>query len=150
MCEGATTLTPAETKDVKVHVTLRLDPELYKAVLAEKKRGADRTTTATIERLLRERLEGSSDDRAPVLAAMRSLIVHGIYQEAVLGILTRAVTPASRQDKATLEELKAALAEAEASDKIARLKGVSLLVGDPGARRSVKTPSSGKRARTKV
>src|SRR5438270_11199711 len=56
--EGAETLSPSETKDVKVHLTLRLDPTLYRAILTEKKLAGERTVTATVERLLQKAIKG--------------------------------------------------------------------------------------------
>ena len=53
----ATLLSASDTKDAKVHVTLRLDPNVYRAILAEKKAKHGRTITATIERLLSEGLQ---------------------------------------------------------------------------------------------
>src|SRR5947209_12074368 len=96
----AVTLEPADTKDAKVHVTLRLDANVYRAIIAEKKAAKDRTITSTIERLLSNGLEKSRDRADVVLhAAVRNLLAHSVAQDAVLQMLTRYVKPRSPKDK---------------------------------------------------
>jgi hypothetical protein len=128
MWEAATTLSAAETKDAKVHVTLRLDAALYKSILEEKRSAQDRTTTATVERLLRERLAAPRPDQRTVADAVRSLLVHGMQHEALLALIARLVKPRSRKEKLLLERLGRALpVDAGSEEAAARLNGISFL-----------------------
>ncbi|HEY5021863.1 MAG TPA: hypothetical protein VII30_05160 [Gemmatimonadaceae bacterium] len=108
----AITLSPADTKDARIHVTLRLDPNVYRAVLAEKKATKDRTITSTIERLLSKGLQrsggGSTDETHAntVRAALRNLVAHSVVQDAVLEMFARHVKPRSSQDRRLVEEFK--------------------------------------------
>jgi Zn-dependent oligopeptidase len=61
--DGATILDPDATKDSKVHVTLRLDPELYKSLLAYKRATGARTLTQAVEASLRQSL-GKNAERS--------------------------------------------------------------------------------------
>ncbi|HZO93554.1 MAG TPA: VC0807 family protein [Candidatus Baltobacteraceae bacterium] len=122
-------LSAAETKDAKVHVTLRLDAALYRAILPEKRSAHDATTTATVERLLHERLAAARLEERAVVEAVRSLLVHGMYQEALLGVVARLVKPRTRKEKALLERLERAFPSDPASEEsVARLNGVSFLL----------------------
>jgi hypothetical protein len=88
--EDAETLSPSETKDSKIHLTLRLDPVLYRAVVREKKKRQDRTVTATVEWLLQEGLNHKKfDSQLEIIQQMRNMIVHGIAQDAILVLLAR-------------------------------------------------------------
>lgn len=108
----AVTLSPAQTKDAKVHVTLRLDPNVYRAILAEKKAMKDRTITATIERVLDRGLQ--SGETAPhgeadaklIHAALRNLVAHSAVQDAVLEVFTRHLKPRSSQDRRLVDEFR--------------------------------------------
>jgi hypothetical protein len=108
----AITLSPADTKDARIHVTLRLDPNVYRAILAEKKAMKDRTITSTIERLLSkglQRSDGGSTDETRANAtrnALRGLVVHSVVQDAILEMFARHVKPRSSQDRRLVEEFK--------------------------------------------
>jgi hypothetical protein len=112
MWADSTTLTTAETKDAKVHVTLRLDPNTYRAILAEKKRKHERTVTATVERLLRDALDDQGRREIGDLAAsLRNLVAHGFAQDAILALLARNIAIQSAEDKQLFERFKQTLFE---------------------------------------
>ncbi|HTD33011.1 MAG TPA: hypothetical protein VK665_05105 [Candidatus Elarobacter sp.] len=116
MWAESTTLTPAETKDAKVHVTLRLDPNTYRAILAEKKRKRERTVTATIERLLRDALDDEGRREVGELAvSLRNLVAHGFAQDAILAVLARNIVIQSAEDKQLFERFKQTLFETAAT-----------------------------------
>jgi hypothetical protein len=112
--KDATILSPAETKDVKIHLSLRLDASLYRAVLSEKKSKRDRTVTATIERLLRDGLKGQSHRaNAEVLQAVRNMIAHGVAQDAILVLIARNMKLNSAEEKRLFETFHAYFARLE-------------------------------------
>jgi hypothetical protein len=109
--QGATTLSPADTRDARIHVTLRLDPSLYRAITTEKKASKDRTITSTIERLLHKGLERSGRaekdaDDSLIRRALRNLVAHAVVQDAVLEMFSHHVKPRSSQEKRLVEEFK--------------------------------------------
>jgi len=123
----ATSLSASETKGTKVHLTVRLDPALYKRILAEKRAGHDATTTATVERLLHERFAAPRADDRNVVQAVRRLLVRAMYHEALLSLMSRLVRPRSRKEKVLLEQLERVLPSDPASEEaVARLSGILL------------------------
>ncbi|HEX3466284.1 MAG TPA: hypothetical protein VHS78_19710 [Candidatus Elarobacter sp.] len=105
-------MTAAETKDAKIHVTLRLDPNTYRAILAEKKAKHERTVTATIERLLREALDAEGRQEMRDLAtALRNVVAHGFAQDAVLALLARNIAIQSPEDKVLFDRFRQTLAQ---------------------------------------
>jgi len=105
--QDAVTLTPADTKDAKIHVTMRLDANVYRAIVAEKKAMKERTITSTIERLLNKGLQSSiMADESAMRTALRNLVAHSVVQDTVLEMLFRHVKPRSSQDRELVEEFK--------------------------------------------
>jgi hypothetical protein len=98
---------PESTKDAKIHLTLRLDPDLYKAVLAEKRAQKERTITATVERLLRNGLTGntSADFGNPERFGeiLRNLVVHSVVQDELLAAIARDYKPRSKKGQAAFD-----------------------------------------------
>jgi hypothetical protein len=103
----AVTVGPEGTKDAKIHLTLRLDPDLYKTVLAERRAKKERTITATIERLLRDGLAGSTsaDFRNPERFGeiLRTLVVHSVVQDELLAAIAREYKPRSKNGQAAFD-----------------------------------------------
>jgi hypothetical protein len=105
--QDATTLSSADTKDAKIHLSLRLDPMIYRAVLAEKRSKRDRTITATIERLLNIGLDGGNQVRDMYAReALRNLVVHSVAQDRVLEAFARHLKLRSKKDQSLLEEFR--------------------------------------------
>jgi hypothetical protein len=116
----ASTLSPADTRDAKIHVTLRLDPGVYRAILAEKKASGDRTITSTIERILGKGLRSGSTDDSEAKAirdALRNLVVHSIGQDAVLRMVSRHLKPRSLQDRRIVEAFRNYSFDAESMER---------------------------------
>jgi hypothetical protein len=99
--EDAVTLHPEDLAGTKIHLSLRLDPRLYRRILAEQKRSQDRTITATVERILKASFEDRrSTDYVRVLVALRNLLVHSALQDEVISAVA-----ASNSAKANVEKL---------------------------------------------
>jgi hypothetical protein len=117
--DTATMLSGKDTKDVKIHVTLRLDAKLYREIFAQKKAAHDRTITATIERLISQGLRhGTSDgERSQSRRIITSLVAHSAKQDAVLEMLSHHVKPHSENDRALLESLRSHRLPAETTNQ---------------------------------
>ena len=102
----ATTLTPGDLADTKVHVTLRLDPHIYRDILKARTDAGDKSVTATIERLLRNQLSRGHDVsnfEVEILSAVKNLLVHSSLQDVVLSQVVM-----SGSDKAVQKKLSRA------------------------------------------
>lgn len=110
--ENSVTLSPDDTKGAKIHLTLRLDPHVYREILAVKKAGKDRTITSTMERLLSKGLERHADqmrdhiDPMMISRALRNVVVHSVTQDAVLEMVARHVKPRTPDDQRLIDEFK--------------------------------------------
>ncbi|HTW85201.1 MAG TPA: hypothetical protein VMD91_14120 [Candidatus Sulfotelmatobacter sp.] len=106
----ASILSARETKDAKIHVTLRLDPAVYRAVLSEKRREKDRTITATIERLLKRGLDAAMSASPDVLDTyfdyVRNLAMHSAAQDALIECILAHLKPQSKRDKALIVQFQ--------------------------------------------
>lgn len=107
--QDATTISPEGTKDARIHVTLRLDPRVYRKIVSEKKAMHDRTITATIERLINKGLrDGNDADPKKIRASLETLISRSIAQESILDVIARHVKPAlpssKKKGKTTLSD----------------------------------------------
>lgn len=106
----AVTLSPDDTKDAKVHITLRLDPNVYRAIVAEKKAAKERTITSTIERLLSKGLQGGTSpdegESALMRSALRNLVAHSVVQDTILEMISRHLKPRSSRDRELIEEFR--------------------------------------------
>ncbi len=103
---GAQTLSPDETRDTRVHVSLRLDADAYRQILARKKADGDRTITSTIEKLLMLGLQHAatvSDNSTNIELALRSLIAHGAIQDDLIAFLASKLEIRSPQEQALVE-----------------------------------------------
>jgi hypothetical protein len=110
--KDAMTLSAAETKDARVHLTLRLNASLYRSILEEKKLRRDGTVTATVERLLYQGLSAEqSTANSAMLRALRNMIAHGIAQDAILVLLARNLKLHSAEEKRLFETFQAHFAE---------------------------------------
>ncbi len=110
--KDAETLSPADTRDAKVHLTLRLDPLLYRAILDEKRARRDRTITATVERLLSDGLKVESRSmNSEILRNLRNIIAHGVAQDAILVLLSRNMK-LHAEEKQLFETFQAHFADA--------------------------------------
>ena len=91
--DDAITLEPEATKDAKVHVTLRIDPALYKALLKFKQDSGARTITQAVESVLRTGLLPRNDrDKLAeaVVAIARTLAQHTLLQDQLIHRLCNA------------------------------------------------------------
>jgi hypothetical protein len=89
--------TASETGAAKVHLTLRLDPALYRELLKYKKQLGIRTTTAAVERAMKVGLESGKVPDFPTL--LRNLVAHTVTQDAMLLAIEFArATPKSTVD----------------------------------------------------
>lgn len=98
----ATTVTPSDLVDTKIHLTLRLDAKLYRDILIARKAAGDKSITATIERLLRAQLATALDMpkfQFEILRALRNLLVHSSVQDAVLSEVVTAAAKKGVQKK---------------------------------------------------
>jgi hypothetical protein len=91
--DDAITLETEETKDAKVHVTLRIDPVLYKALLKFKQDSGARTITQAVESVLRIGLFPRNDRNKlaeAVVAMARTLAQHTLLQDQLIHRLCNA------------------------------------------------------------
>jgi len=110
--DGAEILSAVDTHDAKVHVTLRLDPALYRDIVAAKKTRGERTITSTIERVLRSGLLQEEDvTRTDVARQLRNIVVHGVAQDAILVLLARHLK-LDADAKSVADALQAYIADA--------------------------------------
>lgn len=85
--DGGTTLEADATKDAKVHMTLRVDPNLYKALLKYKQDTGARTITQALESALRAGFQASSHDdqlAETVGALARRIASHTSVQDQII------------------------------------------------------------------
>jgi len=118
--KDAETLSPEDTKDVKVHLSLRLDPHVYRKILAMKKAVGDRTVTSTIERLLEvgmHRSEAAEATASDLATALRNMISHTVAQDDVLAFLASKYEPTSPKEK---DAVRTFLSQRHTYDAIAR------------------------------
>lgn len=92
--DDANVLPAASTKNAKVHVTIRLDPQLYKQIVRYRDDHGAKTTTSAIEALL-QRSIGQSDIEASkqkvfeqMAVALRNVMAHAKQQDAVIALFT--------------------------------------------------------------
>jgi hypothetical protein len=84
-------VTAQELGETKIHVTMRLDPKLYRKILLEQKRENERTVTATIERILKASLDDRHVmDYVRVVATIRNLLAHSALQDEILTAIAAA------------------------------------------------------------
>jgi hypothetical protein len=88
--------TASETGAAKVHLTLRLDPALYRELLKYKKQLGIRTTTAAVERAMKVGLESGKVPDFPTL--LRNLVAHTVTQDAMLLAMARQLQTGSEKD----------------------------------------------------
>jgi hypothetical protein len=137
--DDATALSPKETNAAKVHVTLRLDADVYRAILAKKKAQKDRTITATVEKLLLDGLQSDSarEPDEPIRRMLRHLIAHSAVQDNVIEAISRTVKPRSTKDRQLVE----AWLSRGPDDELEQI-GVSLMPGPARPRSKKRAPST--------
>ena len=87
----AEVVTPRDLGGTKIHVTLRLDPKLYRQILLEQKKENERTVTATIERILKMNLDDRRiKDYIRLVATMRNMMAHSVLQDEILSAIAAA------------------------------------------------------------
>ena len=59
--DGAVAVGPEDTRDLKIHLTLRLGADLFRKVIQHRKKRGIQTTTAAIEDLLKRALGTNND-----------------------------------------------------------------------------------------
>ena len=116
--DEASTLRPEDLSETKVHVTLRVDPRLYRKILEEQKRSRERTVTATIERILRSSFEVPKIDLyMNVLAALRNVVAHSLLQDDVIRTVAEG-EPADANVQKLLTEQGALRTENESLERL--------------------------------
>lgn len=101
--ESGTTLSPEQTKDTKVHLTLRLDADLYRQLLRYKKHHKQRTITSAVEAILHKGL-GETTDSEHREHLVEAAIAHDLYQDQLLAVLARNVHLKSERDRTIVEQ----------------------------------------------
>ncbi|MGA3037022.1 MAG: hypothetical protein ABSE64_06005 [Vulcanimicrobiaceae bacterium] len=98
--EDAETVVPDPKKMPKVHVTLRLDALLYRAILAYKRRAGIRSTTNAIEQLITRGLEQGEvgSDIGFLKSSLELVIAHQEhldkeFRKAATGSVARKTSP---------------------------------------------------------
>lgn len=116
----AVTLRSEDLAETKVHVTLRIDPNLYRKILAEQKRSKDRTVTATVERILRSKLEESGVEAyVKILGTLRNVLAHSALQDEIISKLAPAKASKSNINiEKLLTERRKLSAESDSLEKL--------------------------------
>ncbi|MGC2405205.1 MAG: hypothetical protein WA431_02210 [Candidatus Cybelea sp.] len=128
--DEAISLKSSRLSATKVHVSLRLDPKLYRMILSEQKQRKDRTVTATIERILSNHFAGTeSEALLRILVTVRNMLVHSALQDDIISAVAKTVDDSNLNrlltERANLQDQSEALAEMLKAVDESKLKAIA-------------------------
>lgn len=128
--DEAVSVKSSRLSGTKVHVSLRLDPKLYRMILSEQKHRKDRTVTATIERILSNHFDGTASGALlRILVTVRNMLVHSALQDDIISAVAKTVDDSNLNrlltERANLQDQSEALAEMLKAVDESKLKAIA-------------------------
>jgi hypothetical protein len=128
--DDAVSLKSSNLSGTKVHISLRLDPKLYRRILSEQKQRKDRTVTATIERILSNHFSAAESEAfLRILVTVRNMLVHSALQDEIISVVAKTLDDSNLKklltERANLQNQSEALAEMLKTVDESKLKAIA-------------------------